>query len=144
VHIDRYLRITHLMCLGFFMIASWGCAAHTALVGNPAFDGVYEGNPLADPENTAHRCPFPSHQVVSVRNGEATLQTSHNTKMGTVQADGKLVMIGAHLIKILGFYGHVDGTFTHNALDAVVFFPAWTTLGGGGPCKFIWHFTKTR
>jgi hypothetical protein len=81
-------------------------------------------------------CTFSSHQVVSVRNGEVTLATSNDAKMGVVQADGKLVMTGAPLMKIQGFHGHVDGTFTHNALDAVVFFPAWTALGGGGPCKF--------
>ena len=96
------LRIGHLMCLGFFVIALWDCAAPMSLVGNPAFDGIYEGNPIADPENRGHRCPLSSHEVVSVRNGEATLATSNNTKIGVVQADGKLVMTGAHLIKILG------------------------------------------
>jgi hypothetical protein len=138
------LRIGHLMCLGSFLIVLWGCATHTSLTGNPAFDGVYEGNPLADPENRAHRCPLSSHEVVSVRNGEAILETSNNTKIGVVTEDGKLVMTGTHLIQILGAYGHVDGTFTHNALDAVVLYPPWTTIGGGGPCKFTWHFPKTR
>ena len=138
------LSIGQLLCLGCFGIAWWGCAAPTSLVGNPAFDGVYEGHPIADPANRAHRCPLSSHEVVSVRHGEATLTTSNETKMGVVQADGKLVMTDAHGIKILGWYGHVEGTFTHHALDAVVFYPAWTSMGGGGPCKFTWHFTKTR
>jgi hypothetical protein len=144
MRISLYLRMTHLMGLGVFVIAWWGCAARPSLVGNPAFDGVYEGNPLADAQNRAYRCPLSGHQVVNVRNGEVTLATSNDTKMGVVQADGKLVMTGAPLMKIQGFHAHVDGTFTHNALDAVVFFPAWTALGGGGPCKFSWHFTKTR
>ena len=68
------LSIGPLMCFGCFVIAWWGCAASTSLVGNPA----------------------------------------------------------------------VDGTLTHNALDVVVFYPAWTSIGGGGPCKVTWHFTKTR
>jgi len=144
MRISLYLRMTRLMCLGVFVIVLWGCAAHPPLVGNPAFDGVYEGNPVADPENRAHRCPLSSRQVVSVRNGEATLATSNDAKMGVVQGDGKLVMTGARLMKIQGFHGHVDGIFTHNALDAVVLFPAWSALGGGGPCKFAWHFTKTK
>ena len=75
------------MCLGVFVIAWWGCAARTSLVGNPAFDGVYEGNPIADPENRAHRCPLSSHEVVSVKNGEVMLTTSNDPKIGVVRAD---------------------------------------------------------
>ena len=37
------LSIGPLMCFGCVVIAWWGCAASTSLVGNPAFDGVYEG-----------------------------------------------------------------------------------------------------
>jgi hypothetical protein len=144
MHISLYLSMAPLACLGVFVTVLWGCAARPSLVGNPAFDGVYEGNPIADPGNTRHRCPLSPHQVVSLWDGEATLVTSNDTKMGIVQEDGKLVMPGVHLIKIEGFYGHVEGTFTHNALDAVVFYPAWTAFGGGGPCKFAWHFTKTK
>ena len=57
------LSIGPLMCLGCFVIVWWGCAAPIALVGNPAFDGVYEGNSIADPVNRQTDQPTSQHPL---------------------------------------------------------------------------------
>lgn len=81
------------------------------------FDGSYRGLPVADPSNKWPPCGSPQSQILDVKDGHAKLRSVVDTRQGTVETDGHLLMVGEQVYGSNHIKAEVEGRFSGAMFD---------------------------